>query len=68
MKRGWVNTQEYRKYEEVVKVRDKYQPKKSIYKTLGKMVREILSEHSLIIIAKEYYDELLLQDANIVKH
>lgn len=54
---SWAN-QEYRSYEQVVKVRDKYQPQKSVYKMLGKMVREILSEEGLLSSVKSYYDHI----------
>lgn len=56
---SWAN-QEFRRYEEVLNVIDNYKPQKSVYKMLGKMVREILSNHSLLQMVKEYYDKILL--------
>jgi hypothetical protein len=64
---SWAN-QEYRSYEEVVKVRDKYKPQKSVYKMLGKMVREILVDHSLLHTVKEYYDKLHPEDTSSIEH
>ncbi|MGJ0510457.1 MAG: hypothetical protein ACR652_25705 [Methylocystis sp.] len=54
---SWAN-QEFRRYDQVVKLRDKYNPQKSIYKMLGKMVREILSEEGLLSSVKSYYDHI----------
>lgn len=64
---SWANV-EYRRYEEVVKIRDKYEPQKSVYKMLGKMMREILSDHSLLSVVKDYYGTLLSQDTATVEH
>ncbi|GLI94982.1 hypothetical protein [Methylocystis echinoides] len=55
---SWAN-ERYRRYEEVVKVVDKYEPQKSIFKMLGKMVREILTEEGLMLSVKTYYEHLL---------
>ncbi len=56
---SWAN-ERYRRYEEVVKVVDKYLPQQSIYKMLGRMVREILSDEGLILSVKSYYEHLLV--------
>lgn len=57
---SWAN-QEFRRHEELVKVKDKYEPQKSVYKMLGKMIREILSKEMLLSSVKEYYDQLFIE-------
>gem|GEM_PF-6161921 len=56
---SWAN-QEFRRHEELVKVRDAYKPQTSVYKMLGKMIREILSKEMLLSSVKEYYDHLFI--------
>lgn len=52
---SWAND-EYRRYEEVAKVVDKYKPQQSVHKMLGKMMREILGKQLLLSDVKEYYE------------
>ncbi|WP_457798837.1 hypothetical protein [Methylocystis sp. S23] len=52
---SWANS-EFRRAEESVTVKDRYKPQQSVYKMLGKMVREILSEEGLLMSVKSYYD------------
>ncbi len=52
---SWAN-QEYRRIEEIVKVKDKYKPQTSVYKMLGKLIREWLSKDGWLMLVKDYYD------------
>jgi hypothetical protein len=60
---SWAN-QEFRRHEEVGRVRDTYKPQTSVYKMLGKMVREILSKEMLLPSVREYYDHLFITKAS----
>ncbi|MGE0235463.1 MAG: hypothetical protein AB7P43_08720 [Methylocystis sp.] len=57
---SWAN-QEFRRHEDLVKVKDTYKPQTSVYKMLGKMVREILRKELLLSSVREYYDHLFVK-------